>query len=85
MEYRVWTLGSIRYSPPKVDRIWGILESYFKIPKAIFYLLKGDYNQEPFKTALFAQSCCKEGIAGQLLCLPSTHSSGPQASERTEP
>ena len=31
------------YSPPYVDRIWGIWGSYYNIPKAIFYLLKGDY------------------------------------------
>ena len=29
-------------SPPKIDRIWGIWESCYIIPKAIFYLLKGD-------------------------------------------
>ena len=33
----------VRYdSPPEVDRIWGISRSYCNIPKAIFYLLKGD-------------------------------------------
>ena len=32
------------YSPPQVDRIWGIMGSYYNIPKAIFYLLKGDYR-----------------------------------------
>ena len=26
--------------------IWGIGESYFNIPRAIFYLLKGDYRQK---------------------------------------
>ena len=31
------------YSPPSVDRTWGIWGSYHNIPKAIFYLLKGDY------------------------------------------
>ena len=31
-------------SPPQVDRIWGIWGSYYNIPKAIFYLLKGDYT-----------------------------------------
>ena len=31
-------------SPPRVDRIWGIWGSYYNIPKAIFYLLKGDYK-----------------------------------------
>ena len=29
------------YSPPLVDRIWGIWGSYHNVPKAIFYLLKG--------------------------------------------
>ena len=32
------------YSPPQVDRIRGIWGSYYIIPKAIFYLLKGDYR-----------------------------------------
>ena len=32
------------YSPPLVDRIQGIWGSYYHIPKAIFYLLKGDYR-----------------------------------------
>ena len=32
------------YGPPLVDRIWGIRGSYYDIPKAIFYLLKGDYK-----------------------------------------
>ena len=31
------------YSPPQVDRIWGIWGSYYNLPKAIFYLLKGEY------------------------------------------
>ena len=31
------------YTPPEVDRIWGIWGSYHNIPKAIFYLLKGVY------------------------------------------
>ena len=29
---------------PKVDRIWGIWGPYYNIPKAIFYLLQGDYR-----------------------------------------
>ena len=33
--------------PPLVDRIWGLWGSYYNIPKAIFYLLKGDYNRPP--------------------------------------
>ena len=32
------------YSPPSVDRIWGIWGSYYNKPKAMFYLLKGDYK-----------------------------------------
>ena len=28
------------------DRIWGIPGSCYNIPKAIFYLLKGDYGAE---------------------------------------
>ena len=38
---------SLEYSPPYVDRIWGIWGiwgSCYNIPKAIFYLLKGDYR-----------------------------------------
>ena len=34
------------YSPPEVDRIWGIWESEYNIPKAIFHLLKGDYTPD---------------------------------------
>ena len=41
MQYR--GLHALRiYSPPSVDRIWGIWGSYYNIPKAIFNLLKGD-------------------------------------------
>ena len=36
-------VGCSTYSPPEVDRIWGIWGSYYDIPKTIFYLLKGDY------------------------------------------
>ena len=32
------------YSPPYVDRIWGIWGSYYSIPKVIFYLLEAHYN-----------------------------------------
>ena len=31
------------YSPPYVDRIWGIWGSECNIPEAMFYLRKGDY------------------------------------------
>ena len=27
-----------------MDRIWGIRGSYYNMPEAIFYLLKGDYS-----------------------------------------
>ena len=30
--------------PLKINRKWGIWGSYYSIPKAIFYLLKGDYK-----------------------------------------
>ena len=43
-EYRVSCCHPFKISsPPLVDRIWGIWGSYYNIPKAIFYLLKGDY------------------------------------------
>ena len=32
------------YSPPSVDRIWGIWGCCSNISKAIFYLRKGDYK-----------------------------------------
>ena len=32
------------YSPPSVDRIWGIRGADYNILKATFYLLKGDYK-----------------------------------------
>ena len=34
-------LAGKTYSPPQVDRIWGIWESYYNVPKALFHLLKG--------------------------------------------
>ena len=34
------------YSPPKADRIWGMWGSYYNIPEATFYLLKGEYNSK---------------------------------------
>ena len=36
------------YSRPQVDRIWGTWGSYYNMPKAIFYLLKGDYRGSVF-------------------------------------
>ena len=38
---KVPTVSGLGYSPPEVDRIWGIWGSYYSVPKAIFYLLKG--------------------------------------------
>ena len=40
-ERNVAQLRNVSYSTPQVDRIWGIWGSYYSIPKAIFYLLKG--------------------------------------------
>ena len=37
-------LGVRVYSPPEVDRIWGIWGTYFHIAKAILYRLKGHYS-----------------------------------------
>ena len=36
--------GAIIKEGPTLSRIWGIWGSYYNIPKAIFYLLKADYN-----------------------------------------
>ena len=49
----VWKgeVGEWDYSPPRVGRIWGISGSHYNIPKAAFYLLKGDYRC-PCKEAL---------------------------------
>ena len=53
--------------PPYVDRIWGIwyMGSHYKIPKAIFYLLKGDYTPLlhcPALPAAQAQALTKAGL-----------------------
>ena len=40
METTIYGLG---FRAPQVDRIWGIWGSYYNIPNAVFYLLKGDY------------------------------------------
>ena len=34
--------GFCAYSPPYLDRIWGIWGSCYNIPQAVFYLLKGN-------------------------------------------
>ena len=36
-------MGPEAIDPPEVDRIQDIWGSYCSLPKAIFYLLKGDY------------------------------------------
>ena len=53
------------YSPPQVDRILGIWRSYYNIPKAIFCLLKGDYNLLGFRAQGFGifAVCCGAGNA----------------------
>ena len=38
------------YSPPYLDRIWGIWGSYYNIPKAVSFLLQGDYIVERIYT-----------------------------------
>ena len=48
--------------PLKVDRIWGIWGSYYNIPKAIFYLLKGDYSG--WGRPCFSNVSAKVGITG---------------------
>ena len=40
--FRIKGLGFWVYSPPEVERIWNLWGSYYSVPKAIFYLLKGD-------------------------------------------
>ena len=42
------------YSSPLVDRIWGVWGSYYNIPKAIFYLLRGLYTLNPKKNIAFS-------------------------------
>ena len=51
----VWltiSTGGDTLSHPYVGRIWGIWESCYHIPKAVCYLLKGDYtldlNPKPY-------------------------------------
>ena len=55
--------------PPYVDRIWGIwyMGSHYNIPRAIFYLLKGDYTPLlflhcPALPAAQAQALTKAGL-----------------------
>ena len=53
----IWHVRPLRhhnsYSPPEVDRIWGIWGSYHDIPKAIFYLPKGDYNPNIYPIIMY--------------------------------
>ena len=39
---------AVLHSPPQADRIWGVWGPHYRIPKAIFYLLKGDYNPNKY-------------------------------------
>ena len=43
---RTIVFWGLYWGPPirEITRQWGIWGSYYKIPKSIFYLLKGDYN-----------------------------------------
>ena len=50
--------------PLKVDRIWSIWGSYFNIPKAIFYLLKVDYNSDEVRCPDKADQVV--GVGGQI-------------------
>ena len=70
------------YSPPQVDRIWGMWGSYYNVPKTIFYL-KGDYTPENLKVhmrrlgwlAFFDPCLCipkLEIVAATFLCSHNT-------------
>ena len=52
------------YSSPSVDRIWDIWGSYYNIPKAIFYLLEGDYSGLRLCGPLTSESQCKPEQSG---------------------
>ena len=53
--------------PSYADRIWGIWGPYYSIPKAILYLLKGDYNPEVILTPK-QLSTLKSSIHHQTKC-----------------
>ena len=38
-----------RASSPPLDRLWGIWGSYCNMPKAVFYLLQGDYKDRVYR------------------------------------
>ena len=40
--------------------MWGILETCYNIPKAIFYLLKGDYKVLSFETGNRSLPHCEQ-------------------------
>ena len=59
--------SNARYSPSYVDRIWDIWGSQYNIPKAILYLIKGDYNRslpdwpvEPPENYYYMASVCDQ-------------------------
>ena len=45
METTVMVYIRFRVRAPYIHRIWGKWGSYYDSPKAIFYLLKGDYTR----------------------------------------
>ena len=48
------------YSPPEVDRIWGIRGCSYNIPKAIFCLVKGNYRGRTLnRNAVKERKSCK--------------------------
>ena len=53
------------YSPPYVDRTWGIWGSCYNIRKAIFYLLKGD-DRVTVQGLLHGSSCDPGAIGVEL-------------------
>ena len=66
---RVLGMGQV-YSPPYADRILGVCGSCYNIPKAIFYLLRGDYNAQ-------VQSCHHHQPTGRKALLSTTPSTDP--------
>ena len=65
--FSMWQVRPKGYSPPFVDRIWGIWESYYNIPNAIFYLLTGDSgsasNPSSFSGSAFLFICLAADIS----------------------
>ena len=75
------------YSPPYVDRIWCILGSYYDMPKARFYLLKGGcrvlgWGCVKIGLCLYNLNCIYPCMAVyellEILGFPRDHESGPR-------